>query len=118
MSNSKLFAKSIRSTMNREEWNMPIQNGHEIEQLSKVSYDLEEATRDARNSADIEVIKELQQQLREVQEQIQEARGKAINGSGTSTEPLFNAQLRVEECQHELKRVVTNLETFEDNVSP
>ncbi|WP_208592045.1 hypothetical protein [Gracilibacillus suaedae] len=97
---------------------MPIQNGHEMEQLSKISYDLEEATRDARNSADIEVIKDLQQQLQEVQGQIQEARGKAINGSGTSTEPLFHAQLRVEECQHELKRALTNLEAFEDNVSP
>ncbi|MGP4039158.1 hypothetical protein ACTWP4_04500 [Gracilibacillus sp. D59] len=97
---------------------MPIQNGHEIEQLSITSYELEEATRKARNSADPKVIRELQQQLRDVQEQIQDARGKAINGSGTSTEPLFNAQLRVEECQHELKRAITNLDAWEDNVSP
>lgn len=118
MSISQLFTKSNSITMNREEWNMPIQNGHEIEQLSKISYELEEATRDARNTADIHVMKELQQQLREVQEQIQNTRGKTINGSGTSIEPLFNAQLRVEECQHELKRALTNLEALEDNVSP
>ncbi|UOQ83383.1 hypothetical protein [Gracilibacillus salinarum] len=97
---------------------MPIQNGHEIEQLAKRSYQLEEATRDVRNSADPDLVQKLQQQLREVQVQIQDARGKAINGSGTSTEPLFNAQLRIEECQHELRRVETNLQAGQDDVTP
>ncbi|MGN8646135.1 hypothetical protein ACTNEO_06880 [Gracilibacillus sp. HCP3S3_G5_1] len=60
---------------------MSIQNGHEIEQLSNISYDLEEATRDARNTAAINVVKELQKPLREVQEQIKDARGKAINST-------------------------------------
>ncbi|SHM73351.1 hypothetical protein [Gracilibacillus kekensis] len=94
---------------------MPIQNRHEIEQLAKTSLQLEEATRIARNSADQEVMQELQQQLREVQNQIQDARGKAINGSGTSTEPLFDAQVRVEECQHTLKRALMNVEAGQDN---
>ncbi|UOQ49891.1 hypothetical protein MUN88_07425 [Gracilibacillus caseinilyticus] len=53
-----------------------------------------------------------------MQVQIQDARGKAINGSGTSTEPLFNAQLRIEECQHELRRVETNLQAGQDDVTP
>ncbi|WP_058308995.1 hypothetical protein [Gracilibacillus massiliensis] len=97
---------------------MPIQNGHEIEQLAKTSLQLEEATRNARNSADSQVIEELQQQLREVQGQIQDARGKAINGSGTSTEPLFEAQVRVEECQHTLQRALVNVKAGQDNISP
>ncbi|ENH98145.1 hypothetical protein J416_01574 [Gracilibacillus halophilus YIM-C55.5] len=97
---------------------MPIQNGHEIEQLAMRSHELEHATREVRNSADIENIQALQQQLREVQEDIQDARGKAINGSGTSMEPLFKAHVRVEECQHELKRALTNLEAQQDQVSP
>ncbi|WP_163536176.1 hypothetical protein [Gracilibacillus sp. YIM 98692] len=97
---------------------MPIQNGNEIEQLSAISQELEEAARQARNSADSQEIQEVQQRLREVQEQIQDARGKAINGSGTSTEPLFDAQLRVEECQHELKRALVNINAQQDNVSP
>ncbi|WP_256463981.1 hypothetical protein [Gracilibacillus caseinilyticus] len=40
---------------------MPIQNGHEIEQLAKLSYQLEEATRDVRNSADPDLVQKLQQ---------------------------------------------------------
>ncbi|KAB8127480.1 hypothetical protein F9U64_17695 [Gracilibacillus oryzae] len=95
---------------------MPIQNGHEIEQLDLLSQQLQDATRRARNDADIEEIQQLQQQLREVQDQIQDARGKAINGSGTSMEPLFNAQLRVEECQHELKRAVVNIKAQQEDL--
>ncbi|MFC4404126.1 hypothetical protein [Gracilibacillus xinjiangensis] len=94
---------------------MPIQNGHEIEQLSILSQQLEVASQEARNHADIEEIQSLQKQLQDVQEQIQDARGKAINGSGTSTEPLFQAQQRVEECQHELKRAFINLKAQQDN---
>ncbi|SER19377.1 hypothetical protein SAMN04487944_101584 [Gracilibacillus ureilyticus] len=94
---------------------MPIQNGHEIEQLDILTQELENTTRQARNHADINEIEALQQKLREVQEQIQDARGKAINGSGTSTEPLFDAQVRIEECQHELKRALVNLKAQQEN---
>ncbi|MBM7573676.1 hypothetical protein [Aquibacillus albus] len=97
---------------------MPIQNQHEIQQLVEVSLKLEDAARQAKNNADAEKIQQIQQQLREVQDQIQDARGKAINGSGTSTEPLFEAQLRVEETQHQMERVLTNLNAQEDNVQP
>ncbi|WP_138416588.1 hypothetical protein [Aquibacillus sediminis] len=97
---------------------MPIQNEHEIQQLVEVSQRLEEAARHAQNNADLEQAQILQQELQDVQHKIQDARGKAINGSGTSTEPLFEAQLRVEETQHQIQRVVNNLEAGNDNVQP
>ncbi|MRG86788.1 hypothetical protein [Salinibacillus xinjiangensis] len=97
---------------------MPIQNENEIRQLSELSQKLEEEARQAINHADPQEIQQLQTQLREVQDKIQEARGKAINGSGTSTEPLFDAQQRVEDAQHHMKRALTNLNAQNDEVQP
>ncbi|WP_186579414.1 hypothetical protein [Aquibacillus kalidii] len=97
---------------------MPIQNDHEIKELYEISHKLEETARHAKNNADIEEIKQVQQQLREVQDKIQHARGRAINGSGTSTEPLTEAQLRVEQTQHEMERALTNLNIQQDSVQP
>ncbi|MRH41398.1 hypothetical protein GH741_01765 [Aquibacillus halophilus] len=97
---------------------MPIQNNHEIQQLVEVSEKLEHAARHAQNNADPQELQHLQTQLREVQNKIQDARGKAINGSGTSTEPLFEAQLRVEQSQEQMERVLNNLNIQQDNVQP
>ncbi|SDK47205.1 hypothetical protein [Sediminibacillus albus] len=97
---------------------MPIQNEHEIQQLVEVSQELERAANEAKNNADLQGIKQLQEQLREVQWKIQDARGKAINGSGTSSEPLTDAQLRVEDTQHQMERALTNLNALDDEVQP
>ncbi|QDP39538.1 hypothetical protein [Radiobacillus deserti] len=97
---------------------MPIQNDHEIHELYELSQRLEKSANIAKNNADIEQIQHVQQRLREVQDQIQHARGRAINGSGTSTEPLFEAQQRVEECQHQMERALVNLQAQQDNVQP
>jgi archaellum component FlaC len=97
---------------------MPIQNEHEIQQLFEASQRLEQAAREARNSGDPREIQQIQEQLREVQNQIQDARGKAINGSGTSTQPLIDAQLRVEELEHTMKRAMVNLNAMDDEVQP
>ena len=97
---------------------MPIQNDHEIRELHELSQRLEGKARQAKNDANPEAIQQIQQQLREVQDRIQHARGKAINGSGTSGEPLFDAQVRVEETQHQMERALQNLKAQEDNVQP
>ncbi len=97
---------------------MPIQNDYEIQQLVEVSQRLEQAANQAKNRADLEAIEQLQNQLREIQGKIQDARGRAINGSGTSSEPLFEAQLRVEETQHQMARAMSNLSAVEDEVQP
>ena len=97
---------------------MPIQNDHEIQELYEISKQLEERVRQAKNNADQEAIEELQHELRNVQHRIQHARGKAINGSGMSGQPLIEAQLRIEELQHTVERVQTNLNAMDDNVQP
>ncbi|GAA0489736.1 hypothetical protein GCM10008986_14520 [Salinibacillus aidingensis] len=97
---------------------MPIQNDHEIQQLHEISEELEQAARQAINDADPEAMKKIQKQLRGVQDQIQEARGKAINGSGGSGEPLFDAQMRVEETQHQMERAINNISAQQDDVQP
>ncbi|WP_226036584.1 hypothetical protein [Aquibacillus saliphilus] len=97
---------------------MPIQNEDEIQQLADASRILEEAALRAKNNADPAEMQQIQDQLREVQNKIQDARGQAINGSGTSTEPLFDAQLRVEETQHQMERALINLNAQQDNVQP
>ncbi|GGM26163.1 hypothetical protein GCM10011351_09760 [Paraliobacillus quinghaiensis] len=94
---------------------MPIQNEFEIQQLTEVSRKLEDAANHAKNNADLDKMQQLHEELRNVQDKIQGARGKAINGSGTSTEPLFEAQLRVEEAQQQMERAILNLNAQEDN---
>ncbi|MCT2535827.1 hypothetical protein NC661_07850 [Aquibacillus koreensis] len=97
---------------------MPIQNEHEIQALFEVSQKLEQAAFEAKNNADPREIQQIQQQLRALQNDIQDARGKAINGNGGAPEPLFEAQLRVEDSQRHLERALTNLHAQEDNVQP
>jgi len=94
---------------------MPIQNEFEIQQLTEVSRKLEDAANHAKNNADLEMMQQLHAELRNVQDKIQDAQGKALNGSGTSTEPLFEAQLRVEESQHQMERAILNLSAQQDN---
>lgn len=97
---------------------MPIQNEHEIKELFELSQKLEQSAQQAVNNANADQIEQIKQQLRETQDNIQEARGKAINGSGTSTEPLTEAQMRVEETQHRMERALMNLNAQQDNVQP
>lgn len=97
---------------------MPIQNNAEIRELAETSRKLENATREAINSANPEEIQQLLDELNDVQEHIQEARGKAINGHGSSTEPLIDAQLRVEVSQRLLDRAYTNINATQDSVQP
>ncbi|QHS21493.1 hypothetical protein GWK91_00315 [Virgibacillus sp. MSP4-1] len=97
---------------------MPIQNDHEIQQLHERSEELEHAARQAMNDADPEAMKQIQKQLQNVQNKIQEARGRAINGNGGSGEPLFDAQMRVEESQHQMERAINNINAQQNDVQP
>ncbi|SES92984.1 hypothetical protein SAMN05421676_102139 [Salinibacillus kushneri] len=97
---------------------MPIQNDHEIQKLHEMSEQLENAAQQAVNDANPEEMKRIQKQLRKVQDQIQEARGKAINGNGGSGEPLFDAQMRVEESQHRMERAINNISANQNDVQP
>lgn len=97
---------------------MPIQNKHEIHELVEVALKLEGEAHKAKNNANPEAIERIQKQLCDVQEHIQQAHGKAINGNDGTDEPLFQAHQRLEESQRQMERALTNLNAQQDNVQP
>lgn len=93
-----------------------IQNEQEIKTLVVEAKKLSEKARQARNHASLEEIQQVQAEMQDIQHRIQVAQGKAINGSDISSQDLVNAQLELEEFQHEVKRPQVNLEAQQDNV--
>ncbi|HLU22351.1 hypothetical protein [Lederbergia graminis] len=93
-------------------------NARENWELIELSQQLEREAREARNEADLEAVKQVKQQLHELQERILNAQGKEIERNHTPGEPLFDAHLRVEEAVGHMERALINLQAMEDEVQP
>jgi len=93
-------------------------NARENWELIELSRKLEQEAIAARNGADIKAVQEVKQQLHELQERILQAQGRELKGNGNSSEPLFDAHLRVEDSVGHLERSLINLQAMQDDVQP